>query len=643
MNFDKCSGCRLCEFICPRHAITMSKSWFGFLYPSINKSICSNCKLCEKLCPTNNIKKTSIVKSFVGYNNNLETRIHSSSGGIFSELAKYAIKNNGIVFGAVFDKEFNVIIESTDNDYSKMLGSKYVQADVKNTYAECKAFLDSGRFVLYTGTPCQIYGLKTFLKSDYNNLLSVDIFCHGVPSPTIWQKYRKSFNKPIKSINFRDKKLSWENYCITIIFEDGSVFSEPFTKNIFMKQFLDNKILRKSCYACKFRNNSIADISIGDAWSISTSLNDHRGLSDLVVHTQTGLNYLEKLNITKRQLDYSTILNTNCIDREFTIPQKRNLLMTFSDKPKIAICTDHQHSNVGGALQAVALHDKVKELLPTSSIEFVNQWAHRKHTTYFDNNCKFVTTSANDSYTHLIVGSDQIWNKRFCNSIPFNDRFLINNIKNKIVYAASFGHHTLEYTKDELNKISESLRNVKYISTRELSGTLLTHSWFNIESKAVLDPTMLHDKEYYLNKIHQPECKNQNGIFAYILDNNNEWKISCQNLSKQLKEPLLQFDGSCEQFIFNFNKAKYIITDSYHGSVFSLIFNKPFICLRNKMRGNDRFDDLCIRFNIEDRFIESLNNINLELFNIKPNCNSKILEYRKDSLDFLTKALFDIE
>lgn len=637
MNYDKCTGCRLCEKTCPNHSITMEHKWFGFLYPKIDEAKCIKCGLCNKVCPTNHIKNTTVIDSFVGYTQDI-IRAKSSSGGIFPEIARYVLANGGIVFGATFDEEWNVVITHTDTDVTPMLGSKYVQADVKNTYQECKQFLEENKLVLYSGTPCQIYGLKGFLKNDYPNLITIDVFCHGAPSPSAWNSYIRSLDKEIKDINFRDKRHSWEKGHILIKFTDGTELSESMIDNKYFHLFLTNKILRKSCFDCKLRANPISDISLGDAWGIQTNLNDHKGLSDIVIHTEKGKDILEKITIIKEKVSYDKILKTNCIDRKLNMPKERDYwLKRLSKKRSIAIVTSQVRMNVGGILQAVALSDKVEELTGTKP-HFINQKGNNYHQKFFDKNCAWTEKSITDE-TDIIVGSDQIWNRRFCGGVPFNDKYLIHKDINKFVYAASFGHHTMEYPKAELDKIKSSLKNVKYISTREISGINLVKNWFGAKSIAVLDPTMLYDKTYYLNKINLVECLDTNGIFPYILDNNSAWKLMLNEISKKLNEPILSFNGSCENFIENFNKAKYIITDSYHGSVFSLIFNKPFICLRNKARGNDRFDDLSIRFGIENRFIETLKEINIDLFNTTPNATDKIEAFKQNSLVFLTNAL----
>ena len=647
MNNDTCCGCRLCEKSCPKQAIKMKSKWFGFNYPDIDETKCIHCGLCNNVCPVNNIKRTNVINSFVGYSDN---RMNSSSGGIFPKLAEYIISNKGIVFGAVFDKDFNVEITWTDNDFINMLGSKYVQSDVKNTYEECKLFLEQNKLVLYTGTPCQIYGLKSYLKKDYDNLITLDIFCHGTPSPKVWQCYLKSFNKEIESINFRDKRESWEQYHLTIKFKDGTEFTENHNKNRYMNLFLQNKILRKSCFECKFRSNSIADISVGDAWGIQSKLNDHKGLSDVIIHSEKGKSILDKLNLYKENISYNMFEKTNCINLKFNIPNDRVSLMKLVDSPKIGIITlnPNHYKNIGNTLQAFALQSKIKELVPNAkTVEILNQKEFVNCLEFYKNHCKYVANDGDESYDMLIAGSDQIWGTGISdpgNGIIFDRQFLLKSSYSKskrIFYAPSFGHHNHVFSKAQKARIYNSLKDVK-ISTREIIGKTLLKTWFNLESQPVLDPTMLYDKEFYLNSINEKEVKSKNGIFVYVLDKNAEWNTKAKEISNNLNQPILPYDGSVENFIKNMNTAALVITDSYHGSVFSLIFNNPFICLRNKMRGNDRFDDLCSRFNISERFIENLADINIALFNMKPNCNEKLLEYRKESLDFLIKSLYSL-
>ena len=584
--------------------------------------------------------------AFCAYTNRSNDRIKSSSGGIFIALANHIIANGGYVFGAVFDSEFNIVMASTNSDVTPMMGSKYAKAKTGKTYNECKDLLESGNTVLYSGTPCQIYGLERFLKKDYTNLYTVDIFCHGTPSAMAWQRYLKELGKTVRSVNFRDKRNGWTNYGISIKFDDGSELFEHHNDNRYMQLFLTNKILNKSCFDCKYRSNSVADISIGDLWGYEQLGDivpkDNKGLSAVVVHTDKGHHLLDSTDVIKTPIEYSFITNNNCINLNLPIPNDYEFYQKLLSSPKIGIVTDQVGKNVGGILQAVALSSTIEYITGIQPV-FANQ-TDNGHLEYFDKHCKWESNAINDSYQMMVVGSDQVWNRYYCTPVPFNDKYCIHPTIKKVVYAASFGHHEYLYTDDEVNRIRASLKQVKYISTRECSGQLLTKKWFHVDSTPVLDPTMLHDADFYLNTINEPLCETPDGIFAYILDDNQEWQNALKTLADAMGTALLPFDGSCEQFISNMNRAKYVVTDSYHGTVFSLIFNKPFITYRNVARGNDRFDDLWLRFKpIRNQFVTKIADIyNADLLKNEPNVQGYIQYFRKGSLDFLRRGLMQL-
>ena len=187
-----CCGCRACEQSCPCSAISIKKDKEGFLYPKVDESLCIGCGLCEKSCPVIKPSNATLpLECFAAVSRNEEIRRNSSSGGVFSELAEFVIKEGGVVFGVAFNERFLVshIMVSNLEDLKQLRGSKYLQSDTGNTFTLCKEFLDNGVPVLYSGTPCQISGLRHFLKKEYSNLLLVDVICHGVPSPDVWKKY----------------------------------------------------------------------------------------------------------------------------------------------------------------------------------------------------------------------------------------------------------------------------------------------------------------------------------------------------------------------------------------------------------------------------------------------------------------------
>ena len=224
---NRCCGCHACFNICPKGAISMKEDKYGFKYPIIDKDKCINCDMCKKVCPVFNKQNNNNhkIESYAAYNKDISERMSSSSGGLFILLAKEIIKRKGVVFGAAFDEKFNVIHACVEDKkgLNSFKGSKYTQSTIGDTYRKVKHFLEKGRYVLFSGTPCQVEGLKTYLMKDYEKLYTQDIICHGVPSPLLFRKYlndkEEEYNDRITNISFRDKEVSWNNYRIKISFK----------------------------------------------------------------------------------------------------------------------------------------------------------------------------------------------------------------------------------------------------------------------------------------------------------------------------------------------------------------------------------------------------------------------------------------
>ena len=229
-DFDilsSCVGCESCKNICPKNAITMVRDSEGFKYPHIDSALCIDCKLCETVCPVTVKSKSDNsyeLQYYAAKNLDEKERLASSSGGVFSLLAKKILNEGGVVFGAVFSDSLEVSHESiTDiSEIDKLQGSKYIQSNINGSYKEALAYLKEWKKVLYSGTPCQIAGLKAFLRKDYENLITVDIICHGVPSSSVFAKYFAEIIEPsIKGIEggieilFRDKSYGWRNFSMS--------------------------------------------------------------------------------------------------------------------------------------------------------------------------------------------------------------------------------------------------------------------------------------------------------------------------------------------------------------------------------------------------------------------------------------------
>lgn len=280
-----CCGCEACAQSCPKTCISMIRDAEGFLYPHADSNVCINCGICEKVCPVinqNEPRQPRMVLAAI--NRDDEVRRQSSSGGVFTVLAQQIIEKGGVVFGARFDNQWQVVIDyaETLEAITPFQGSKYVQAQTNGSFKQCKRFLEAGRDVMYCGTPCQIAGLQHFLRGEYSNLLAVEVICHGVPSPAVWGHY---LDEVISHGTGKNGYTLHDGNKIRLVF--------PHTKNTFMRAYLSDLISRPSCSACPAKDGkSNADITLADFWGIEQedpSMFDDRGTSMILVHSEKGM------------------------------------------------------------------------------------------------------------------------------------------------------------------------------------------------------------------------------------------------------------------------------------------------------------------------------------------------------------------
>lgn len=295
---NKCTGCGSCMSVCPKDCISMSEDDNGFLYPHINNDVCVNCNLCKNRCPVlNEVKANETGKAYACINTDEKIRSESSSGGMFTLIAEYVIEQGGVVFGAALDENMEVYHSeaSTKIELRKFRGSKYVQSKIGDTYKRAKKYLDEGRMVLFTGTPCQIGGLYASLNKKYENLITQDIICHGVPAPKVWRRYLKYQLKShqsdnTKEVRFRNKDNGWLKYSMKIDFDNGKEYKMPFVKDKYMNAFLSELCLRDSCYECSFKSmERQSDITLADFWGVNEimpEMFDDKGTSLVVVNTK---------------------------------------------------------------------------------------------------------------------------------------------------------------------------------------------------------------------------------------------------------------------------------------------------------------------------------------------------------------------
>ena len=347
---NQCTGCTACANICPKSCIEMKEDDEGFSYPVIDNSRCISCLACERVCPilNNHTHKDEETKAYAALSKNDETRLESSSGGIFSELAKLVLQANGIVYGAKYDNDFKVIHTGIEDIESlkELRGAKYSQSDLSTIFQTVKKQLNNGRQVLFSGTPCQIGGLKAFLKKDYDNLYCIDFVCHGVPSPLVWKKYIEyrsqvdADNQVPEYINLRNKESGWSHYSYQVEFaySKSNHYLCQNDKDLYMSLFVNNYILRRSCSNCYYKGYSReSDITLGDfwgIWDILPSMDDNKGTSVVFTHSNKGEKLLNSAAIHLQSnpvtLDQATMMNPSLLKSSFPKENRERVLKEIS-------------------------------------------------------------------------------------------------------------------------------------------------------------------------------------------------------------------------------------------------------------------------------------------------------------------------
>lgn len=309
----ECCGCTACASICPQNAISMAEDKEGFLYPKVDNEKCVNCGGCEKVCPIiNNKVKVKEQKGYLINNKDLEIRKDSTSGGFITPIAEYFIDSGGVVFGAAFDDNLNVhhIKIVKKEDIYKIRKSKYVQSNLKNIFIDVKKELNDNKYVLFSGTPCQVEGLLKFLGDNRKKLITVDVTCRSIPSPKFYNLYKEYIKKSklhgeeIKEIIFRDKSVYGYKYSVMTVKSQNYKTSMGMESDAYLRGFFENLSVRPSCYSCKFKKiYPESDFRIWDCFfaeKFSKALGDNIGTTRLLINTQRGI---EIFNNIKNRYD----------------------------------------------------------------------------------------------------------------------------------------------------------------------------------------------------------------------------------------------------------------------------------------------------------------------------------------------------
>ena len=305
-NKVECCGCTACVEICPQKCIEMKMDEEGFFYPNVNESLCVNCGVCDKVCPIKNPKETADFKqeAYIVQNKDLQILKESTAGGAFSAIAEYVIQKGGVVFGVIMLPDYTVRHVKVDNkeDLRYFRNSKYVQSDPCDTFIAAREILKTGRLVCYSGTPCQIEGLRSFLKNEYTNLILVDVVCRAVPSPGVWETYIGDFVNRFgkqNTIRFRDKSLGYQYSTMELVGADGKIHRGGIESQEGLRMFFSGMIISPSCTECRFRKQQRnSDFTIWDCFtvhSIDKAFDENCGTTRVLIQSQKGYDIFEAI------------------------------------------------------------------------------------------------------------------------------------------------------------------------------------------------------------------------------------------------------------------------------------------------------------------------------------------------------------
>lgn len=323
-SLSECTGCSACHDVCPKDCILMTRPDNSLhIYPLVDSDVCIECGKCMRTCPIISEPEEHIEfnqQYFAAWNRSGEQVDSSTSGGIGSAIAVWGLRNNYIVYGARFDEEWFLSHQGTEKsiDLERFKRSKYLQSETAGIFIEILNQLRANKKVLFIGTPCQIAGLLNVCTGKYRNqLVTVDIICHGVNSPYVWHEYVKyleeHYDAKLVDYNFRDKSHGWErrngspNLRVAMEFANGKKINERAVYNQFHYWFGQHYILREACFNCRFRiTERISDITIGDFWGIDKiipGINIRSGVSVVIVNTQNGFSVIGECDIVKTKVD----------------------------------------------------------------------------------------------------------------------------------------------------------------------------------------------------------------------------------------------------------------------------------------------------------------------------------------------------
>ena len=674
----KCTGCEACANACPVSAIHMEPDTLGFYEAKIDVKVCADCGRCFGVCPVLNGVSSDRMDKPACYAAIAEDRIRekSSSGGAFYALAKTILDNGGAVCGAGMEPDLSVrhILIDDAAQLPRLQKSKYVQSRINSCYQQVRQRLECGQEVLFSGIPCQVAGLRSYLGKEYKRLFTVDLLCHGVPSQQMLRDSLCEYDNLI-GVDFRDKEYGWDSTRITLLFQDGSRRNLTYNESRFEQGFHSNMILRESCFDCPFCDfPRQGDITIGDFWELDgqlpeTELDNRKGISIVLINSPNGERLWSKASghlSHKFPADLMPALKSNRFFPRIEAPPERTrflelypqysfnkaVLYAQQDRHDIGIVGNWSYPNYGTTLTYYALYRVLRDLgysVTMLSWPRDSAWPPYERPQLFSRlpyppydmaqlpDERQDLWQYNDRCSTFVLGSDQLLNNNlYRNFSRFVQLDWVKSNRRKIAYATSFGTDYIWGSDDDRAELSHFLRQFDFVSVREESGKALLNDLFGVNAQWVLDPVFLLAPEHYQTLIStgkQP-IPTEPYLFAYLLDIKEDDRPALELWSKKAGLPIHTVADAApaehqvktasspastegiylEDWLGYISGSSFVLTDSFHGMCLAITLHKPFVALSNIARGVVRFQDVLRRLGLEERLCGSLQELPKKLY-----------------------------